>query len=61
MDDKGKPDRVDVARAAPPPGSVINRRAFVLTGRSPVVRLSKAAMDAGRKSEPPSEARLGNA
>jgi cytochrome b6-f complex iron-sulfur subunit len=32
MDDKGKPDRVDVARAAPPPPSVINRRAFVLTG-----------------------------
>jgi 7,8-dihydropterin-6-yl-methyl-4-(beta-D-ribofuranosyl)aminobenzene 5'-phosphate synthase len=32
MDDKEKPDRVDVARAAPPPPSVINRRAFVLTG-----------------------------
>jgi cytochrome b6-f complex iron-sulfur subunit len=32
MDAKGKPDRVDVARAAPAPGSVINRRAFVLTG-----------------------------
>jgi cytochrome b6-f complex iron-sulfur subunit len=35
MDEKGKPDSVDVARvarAAPPPRSVINRRAFVLTG-----------------------------
>jgi len=32
MDGKEIPDRVDTARAAPPPGSVINRRAFVLTG-----------------------------
>jgi len=32
MDDKGLLDRVDVARAAPAPRTVVNRRAFVLTG-----------------------------
>jgi len=32
MHDKGMSQRVDVARAAPLPRSVVNRRAFVLTG-----------------------------
>jgi len=32
MDGQQNPDSVDVARAAPPPVSVINRRALVLTG-----------------------------